>query len=245
MHTVEIQVQPRNRRIVADVIGLVLRDAGLTGQRALPEQEPAGNALHAPFRQPRRQIAKLIGLKRRIAAARQHQIALNDSAAQRPGRQQPGAEPPPRPQPFHRVKRRHRLGDRSGRQGRVLFARLKHSAGGRIGHHIAHRAGKLRRRDQPRGIGHIAPARHLPARPRAGRALHHLAPGGQSHACEHRSQQSASGQHRPIPPLVSRFLADARGAAQMAPRHGAVKSHSPRGKRFDSSRMFRSIWLRI
>jgi hypothetical protein len=194
MHAVVVQVQPRDRGVVADIVGLVRIDRGDARQGPLMHQKPARHPAHAARGQPRHQIAQPVRAQRGIARARQHQIALHQPARDRPRRQHARDPAVPLAQPFHRVKRRHRLGARGRGQGAVLFPPLQQRARRRIHDR------------QPRG-------------PRQPRLRHQIGQRGPRRPGARLPQGSPRARHRARRPrrcLGQRRCADARG-------HGAQK----------------------
>ena len=197
------------------MLGLVRRDLVQPGQRTVIIQEPPRCPLQPGLRQPRHQVAQLVGLQGRVAPARQHDVALHHALRDRPGRDDPRREAVSRPQLLQREKRGHGLRHAGRWQGEVGFPRLQHRAALRIQQHIGDRGRpEFRRRDQ---VGRIERPRRrtrhrlAPPRHRAGRAVHHL-----GHRRESRTGQEP-GQHHPprnhrFRPFVSsrdsRFLPD-------------------------------------
>ena len=90
MHAVEVQVQPRHRRVIADMHRLIPGNPLQARQGAVPIQEPPGRPLDALFRQPRHKVAQLVGLQSRVAPAHQHKVALHHPTLHRPRRQHSG-----------------------------------------------------------------------------------------------------------------------------------------------------------
>ncbi len=133
------------------MVGLVGRDAVDPRQRAVPPQEAARDATQTPGGKPGDKVAQLVGLQGGVTAPGKDQVALHQAALDRAGGKDTGGEAMARPQPVQRVKRRHRLGDRGGRQLGPGIALFEDRAGGRIGHDIAQRTAELCRRDQPVG----------------------------------------------------------------------------------------------
>jgi hypothetical protein len=131
-HPVEVQVQARDRRVVARIRRLARLDLGQPRQRARRDHEAPRNAGHAGRSQRRRQIAERVGVEHRVARARQHQIAAHHAALDRPRGDHPRGEPVARPQHLQRPERGQDLHHRGRRLVHVRLVRLQHPPGGRV-----------------------------------------------------------------------------------------------------------------
>ena len=105
VHPVEVEVHPRDRRVVARVLRLRRRRSRATvRQRAVGDEEPSRHPAHACGTQRRRHLAHRVGVEQRIAGARQHQVAPHHAALDRTGGDQSGAEAEV-PAPARRARR--------------------------------------------------------------------------------------------------------------------------------------------
>ena len=134
IHPVEIQHQPAHRRVIADIVGLIGGNPVTRGQGTRIGQKPPRDLAQPARRQCGHQIAHLVGVKRRIAAACQNQITVQPPICNRPHPHHPRGKLVGCPQLFQRVKRRHRFADRGGRQGHGVIAGYQNPPCGQIGH---------------------------------------------------------------------------------------------------------------
>ena len=133
LHAVEVEVHPRERRVVAGVLRLVTRHVGHEGQGAVGDEEAALDALDAARLQGRHQLPEPVGVEHRIAAALEHQVAAQRPALDRPRRQQAGAEAVAGAERVERVERGDDLGDRGRRPADVCVVPFDELAGVEVG----------------------------------------------------------------------------------------------------------------
>ena len=130
------------------MLGLGRVDRPLKGQRPAPDVKPPLDSAHALALEIGCHLRQRIGIQRRITAARQDQIALDDPVLHRAGRDQPRAETIVSTKHVQRIKRRHRFRDARRGQPVMRAARLQHQPGFHIHHRKGDIAAQVRRLDQ-------------------------------------------------------------------------------------------------
>ncbi len=153
MDPVEIQVQPGDRRIVAQMVGLARVDFGHIGQRVVPDLEAARDLAQAERGKLVEQRVDIVGAERRIAAARENQVALQPALAQRPGRQEPGAEPVGRAEMVERIGGGDRLAGARGHHPLIGPVTGQDLAADRVAQLVGHLAAQPEAGDQRIGFG--------------------------------------------------------------------------------------------
>ena len=134
MDPVEIEVGARDRRVVADMVGLARVDRPDIGQRAGKDPEGAGHPGHALVLEPRDHRRERVGIEHRIARAGEHQIALDHPVDHRAGGDELGAVAEIVAQRLERVERGDDLGHRSRRQREIGVAGFEQMAGAAVDH---------------------------------------------------------------------------------------------------------------
>ena len=148
MHPVVVQVKPGNRRVIAQMVGLIGSDAGMRGQSPVAGDEPTCDRTQARGGKGGGQIAQVVGVKVRIPPAHKIEIPLQPPVHHRPLSHQPGAKAEGGAKLLERVKRGDRLGDRGGRQGQACIFRGQNPARGAVSDHIGQSARELGRLNQ-------------------------------------------------------------------------------------------------
>ena len=148
MHPVVVQVQPGNRRVVAQMVGLIGGDAVMGGQSPVTGDEPTRHRAQARGGKGRGQIAQVIGVKVRIPPTHEIEIPLKPPVHHRPLSHQPGAKAEGGAKLLERVKRSDRFCDRGGRQGQACIFRGQNLARGAVSDHIGQSARELGRLNQ-------------------------------------------------------------------------------------------------
>ena len=172
MHPVEIQGDTAHRRAIPQMVGLARIDRFHKWQHAVPDQEPASDALNPLGLQGRCQFTKPIGAQRRITTAHEHQIALQNTVLDRTRRDKPGAKPIACTERIHRIERCDHLCHAGRWQRRIRVHTLQQLAAICIRNrtdHLPDRPSILQDRLQPLATGaeRIEPT-HLRTRRRTG-----------------------------------------------------------------------------
>ena len=144
MHSVEVQVKPRDGRVVAHVIRLAgVDDLGIA-QGAAPNVKVPAHTGNACRLQPPRQERHTVGVKRGITATGKDQVAHNLTVLHAARGQHAGHEPVVRAQGIKRICRRERLGDRGRRQPTVGIHFFQNQTCPSVDHRKSHGSAKLR-----------------------------------------------------------------------------------------------------
>ena len=173
MHPVVVQRHPRDRRVIAHMIGLVRVDLHLRRKIALVHVKRPPDPMHPGCLEISGQLRQPVGVQRRIAAPRQDQIPLHLAIDHAPGRQNARLEPVRRAKRIQRVKRGQRLGHAGGRRRDLLLGPFQKLAAERIRHgkgHLARQLGLGHQRLCPRHglLVKILAPQHRPPRGRGG-----------------------------------------------------------------------------
>ena len=124
-----------------------------------------------------RHFGETVGIKCRITTTNQHQIALNLTVHNAPGRTQPCRKAVLRPQRIQRVKRGNRLGDACRGCAALLLLAFQPNTGFRMRHRKGNPTAQLFRSDNGFNIAHralvdLSPPQYRPERSRRGGRQH-------------------------------------------------------------------------
>ena len=224
---VVVEVEPRDGGVVAEVVGLVGIHLGHERERARIGQEPPLDPLGAGLAQGAREAGEAGRIQRRVAAAREHEVAAQRAALHRPGGQQARLEAVLGPEPVVGVGGGDGLEAGGGRLAAPGLARLQQPPVGGVedgeGNHAA-QGGALHQRVDRGRRGRLAEV----GRPRSGaqrdgdRTRERARRGDGGEAREGRAARDSGGHER--------FLADGAGAEKPArgargqPRHRASQA---------------------
>ncbi len=128
-HPVEVEGDARDRRVVGGVVRLLAIDLRDPRQRAIRHQQTPRRPGHAALAERAHQPRQRVGIQRRIAAARQHQVALHHPARDRARPGHLRRKPVVRSQRVERIERRHDLRHRRRRPPAIRLEPLDQRPG--------------------------------------------------------------------------------------------------------------------
>ena len=153
MDTVEVEVEPRNRRVVTEVVELGFVDLVEVGERPAPDLEAAAHLLETRGEEGFDEQGEVVRLKMRIAAAGEDEVAVKHAVDDRAGCEKAGDEAVFGAQRLDGVERGDRLGDAGGGQFGVRVVGFDDMAGAGIGQDDADGAGQTGAFDDRGDVG--------------------------------------------------------------------------------------------